>query len=122
MATRSRRLRTYLDANHTLADAVIRLPDQTAIEIAICGGLQDAVLRQALMDVATSAGLPPPDNLDTLASPDLLSAATSFVKRNSLHSAFVEALPSDCFPPMAVKLLDEAVTAASGTASGILQL
>lgn len=114
--------KTYLEANHSLADAVVRLPDQTAIEIAICGGLPDEVLRQALVDVASSAGLPPPDNLDTLAGSGLLNAATPFIKRNSLHSALVEALPSDCLPPLAVELLDEALTAASGSASGVLQL
>ena len=112
----------YLAANHTLADAVVRLPDQTAIEIAISGGLPDEVLRQALVDVAASAGLPPPDNLDTLAGPDLLGAATWFIKRNSLHSAFVEALPGDSLPPLGVALLDEAMAAAAGTAAGILQL
>ena len=122
MAIGIRRRGTTSPPTHTLADAVIRLPDQTAIEIAISGGLPDEVLRQALVDVATSAGLPPPDNLDTLAGPGLLGAATPFIKRNSLHSAFVEALPSDSLSPMGVELLDEAVAAASGPAAGILQL
>ena len=112
----------YLKDNHSLADAVIRLPDKAAIEAALVNGLSDEVICQALQDIAASALLPPPENLNQMSGASLLDASILFIKRNSLHGAFIDALPTSNFPPLAVQILHKAVEIASSDMTGIIQL
>ena len=112
----------HLQSHGALADAVIRLPDKVAIEAAIIDGLPDEVLRLALKDVAMAAGLVKPQNLEQLVGPQLAGKAIRFIKNNSLHGPFVDALPSANLPPMAIRLLNTAVQVATGTQAGLVQL
>ena len=82
----------FLEENKSLADTVIRLPERAAVEVAILRDLADDVIKQALSDAAYSAGLATPVSLDQLSDEQLNRAAVSFVKGNSLHAQFVEAL------------------------------
>ena len=50
----------FLEDNKGLADAVIRLPERAAIEVALLHDLADDVVKQALRDAAYSAGLSTP--------------------------------------------------------------
>ena len=109
--------------NLGLADAVIRLPDGAAIEMALLVGLEDDVMKQALCDAASSAGLTIPSRLDQMSGNQLTQATLSFMKNNSLHAQFVEALSPENLPPLAIRVLAEAVQAATTTQSkGIIQL
>ena len=112
----------FLQSNSSLADAVIRLPDNAAIEAALVLGVPEAILRQALADVAASASLTPPPELHQLSGDKLKTAAISFIKKHSLHAPFVEALPTIKVAPLAVEVLHQAVEAAAGAASGVIQL
>ena len=109
--------------NLGLADAVIRLPDGAAIEMALLVGLEDDVIKQALCDAASSAGLTIPSRLDQMSGNQLTQATLSFMKNNSLHAQFVEALSPENLPPLATRVLAEAVQAATTTKlKGIIQL
>lgn len=113
----------FLHSNLSLADAVVRLPDRTAIEAALVRDVSEPALRQALSDVAGSANLEPPPGLDELSGKELEKKAITFIKKYSLHAAFVEALPATDLPFLAVQLLRCAVEAAAGEVlSGIIQL
>lgn len=111
----------YLQTNHALADAVLRLPDKAAIEMAIVRDLDDDVLRQALRDIAVAAGLAEPKGLEQPV-PHLLDTAIAFIKANALHAAFIEALPKESLPPLAVAVLERAVDIARRDDGGIIQL
>ena len=112
----------FLEANKGLANAVVRLPERAAIEVAILHNLTDDVIRQALRDAAYSAGLATPTNVDELSDGQLNKEAISFIKRNSLHAQFVEALAPENLPPLAIQVLTEAVHAATGQSAGVIQL
>ncbi len=112
----------FVEDNQGLADTVVRLPDGAAIEVALLRDLPDDVVRQALVDVAASAGLSLRLNLGQLSGKELATAALSFIKNNSLHSPFIEALPEGNLPPLAVQVLNEAVQAATGATTGVIQL
>ena len=56
----------FVQANHGMANIVVRLPDGQAIEAAIIDGIPDDVLRGTISDIATAAGLPGPHNLASL--------------------------------------------------------
>lgn len=114
--------RQFLASNSSLADAVIRLPDDMAVEAAFVRGLPEPVLRQALSDVAASAILAEPPGLGQLGGSQLESTAISFIKKHSLHAPFVEALPASDLPAVAVEVLRRAVEVASSDASGIVQV
>ena len=113
----------FVQDNLWLADAVIRLPDGAAIEAALLVGLEDDVMKQALCDAASSAGLTIPSRLDQMSGNQLTQATLSFMKNNSLHAQFVEALSPENLPPLATRVLAEAVQAATTTKlKGIIQL
>ncbi len=112
----------HLLNNGGLPDAVIRLPDGFAIEAAIVDGLTDSVIIEAIKDVANAAGIPEPQNLETLAGVDLVRAAISFIKANSLHGPFIDGLSPTKLPILAVNLLNRAVEIASGAETGLIQL
>ena len=111
----------HLHAHGVLCDAVVRLPDDFAIEAAIVHGVPDEILRQALMDVATAAGLPKPQNLDQPGG-QIDGTAIRFIKSNSLHGPYIDSLPSANLPALAVQLLNKAVEVAAGTRTGLIQL
>ena len=112
----------FLEKNKSLADTVIRLPERAAVEAAILRDLADDVIKQALSDAAYSAGLATPGSLDQLSDGQLNRAAVSFIKGNSLHAQFVEALAPENLPPLAIQVLTEAILAATGQSSGVIQL
>ena len=105
-----------------MPDAVLRLPDGVAIEAALVIGLPDKVLIEAISDIADVAGIAKPANIEALAGDQLIGAAISFIKSNSLHGPFIDALPSTNLPPIAVQFLNRAVEVATGTESGLIQL
>jgi len=105
------------------ADAVVRLPPRHAIEKALVAGLPEAVVRAATNEVAGAFRVAAPREVDLLSGDDLLAAVAKFLKQSGgLHAQFVEALPADHLPPLATRLLDEAVGAANGAKSGHIQL
>ena len=112
----------FVQDNKDLADTIIRLPERAAIEVAILHGLEDDVIKQALRDAAYSAGLAVSVSLDQLSGVQLFREAVSMIKKNSLHAQFVEALPPDNLPPLAIQVLTEAIGAATGQSSGVVQL
>ena len=63
-----------------------------------------------------------PTNVDELSDGQLNKEAISFIKRNSLHAQFVEALAPENLPPLAIQVLTEAVHAATGQSAGVIQL
>ena len=112
----------FVKDNQDLADTIIRLPDGSAIELALLADLADEVMRQALCDAASSAGLIIPARFDQISGNQLTNATSSFMKSNSLHAQFVEALSPENLPPLAVRVLAEAVQAATNQSMGITQL
>ena len=114
--------RQYLSDNIDLPNAVIRLPDSFAIEVAIIDGITDEVLRQALRDITLAAGIVELQDLDQLSGSQLSTKAVRFIKGNSLHGPFIDALPEPALPPQAVRLLTTAVEVAVGTEEGLVQL
>ena len=112
----------YLNNNSGLADAVIRLPDGIAIEAAIVDGIPDEILRQALSDVAEAAALPTPQNLNQLTGTQLVDVAIPFIKRNSLHGPFIDSLPPENLPILAVRLLETGIEVADSVQAGLVQL
>ncbi len=110
-----REVQQYLQTHGNSADAVVRLPDDFAIEAAIVNGVPEGILIQALKDVAAAAGLAEPRNLDVLTRSEITETAIRFIKSNSLHGPFIDSLPSDNLPAVAVQLLEDAVAVAAGT-------
>ena len=104
-----------VETNISLSDVVVRLPEGYAIERAMVDGISDRALKQAIKDVASGAGLPAPDKFDR-------SSVVSFLKRNSLHGPFIDALPADDLPSVAVKYLGRMLQAATGTDKGLIEL
>lgn len=104
------------------ADALIRLPDNVAIESAIIHDVPDASVRQALSDVSAAANLPVISGLDSMRGKDLKDQAIGFIKKYAIHAAFIEALPFDDLPPLAKTVLEKAMLAARGQLTGSIQL
>jgi hypothetical protein len=114
--------RAFVTAHTGDANAVIRYPDSRAIEYAIVHGVPVASIRQALVDVSSAMGLTAPAGLAGLAGTALESQAIKFIKDNTIHAAFVDALPFSDIAPMAKTLLEKAVMAAREQLSGMIQL
>ena len=112
----------FVEDNKGLADTVIRLPERAAIEVAILLDLSDDVIQQALRDAAYSAALATPTRLEQASGRQLIREAMAFIKKNALHAQFVEALPADDLPPLAIEVLAEATQAATSQFSGVKQL
>ena len=112
----------FVEDNQAMADTTIRLPDRAAIEVALLHDLEDDVLKQALYDAAHSASVVAPINVDHLSDSQLIGEARSLMKKHSLHSQFVESLPLGNLPPLAIRVLDEAIRAATSQSTGIIQL
>lgn len=76
----------------------------------------------ALEEVAVAAGIMPFPGVAQLAGNQLQTAAVAFIKKNSLHGQFIDALPVNELPELAVKLLQRAIQAATGADAGVIQL
>jgi hypothetical protein len=110
-------------ASHTGdANAIIRLPDARAIEYAIVHNVPADTIRQALNDVSGAMTLPAIPNLTALTGKALESQAITFIKKNMLHAAFIDALPFDALAPLAKTLLEKAMLAAREQLNGVIQL
>ena len=112
----------HLQIHGDRADAVVRLPNDVAIEAAIVNGLPDQVLRQALKDIAMAANLSEPQDLELLAGSQIARAAVRFIKRNSLHGPLIDSLPPAHLPTLAVRLLKKAIAVASESQTGLIQI
>lgn len=100
-------------------DAVVRLPDRHAIELAILDGLDDEDIRTALEELDT----PLPPNLDDLDGRDLVSAARQALKaHNGLHAQFLDALPPGRKPVLAARVLETAISIVAEREHGTFQL
>lgn len=110
-------------ASHTGdANAIIRLPDTRAIEYAIVHNVPADSIRQALNDVSGAMNLPAIPNLGALAGNALESQAIKYIKNNTLHAAFIDALPFDALAPLAKALLEKSMLAAREQLNGVIQL
>ena len=114
--------KNYIENNKELADVIIRLPERAAIEVAILEGLEDDVIKQALRDAASCAGVAVRASLDQASGTKLIKEAVSSIKKNSLHAQFVEALPPESLPPLAVRVLSVAIHKAMDQSTGVKQL
>jgi len=114
--------RTFISQHIGDANALIRYPDDCAIEYAIVHGVPLDSIRQALIDASHAMGLTPPANLGTLTADALESKAIKFIKDNTLHAAFIDALPFDHIAPLVRLLLEKAMLAAREQLSGVIQL
>lgn len=101
------------------SDAVLRLPDRHAIELALLTGVSDEAIRSA---AKTLDGHIPPD-IDLLADRDLQAAVITLLKaRGGLHAQFVDALDDAEQPDVASRVLDRAVTVIRAGERGVIQL
>jgi hypothetical protein len=101
----------------TVAETVVRLPDRTAVERALVAGLPDGSVTSALQDLSDAFGLGLSlAGLDTAALRKL--AIEKIKTKPGLHQAWVDLLPRNSLPPLAVKLLE--VLCAAPTAAGTL--
>ena len=114
--------RAFVSGHTGNADAIIRYPDTRAIEYAIVHAVPAGSIRQALIDVSSAMGLTAPANLGTLNGNALESQAIRFIKDNTLHAAFIDALPFPDIAPLAKTLLEKAMLAARGQLNGVIQL
>ena len=105
-----------------MPDAIVRLPDDIAIEAAIVNGIPDEVMRQVIKDIAAAVGLTEPQDLAQLSDTKLTKKAISFIKDNSLHGLFIDALPSGNLPTLAILYLEKLVAVATGTQTGLIQI
>ncbi len=113
-----------VEANLKVADVVVRLPKGYAIERALLEGLEEDVVRLALKELSSAFGIPLPPDLDVIGGTKLQHAARGFLKRGAgYHAQFLDALPGGVHPPLARRLLEEAVGAATSNGmSGLVQL
>jgi putative ATP-dependent endonuclease of the OLD family len=100
------------------ADAVVRLPKGSAVEMALLEGLDEGDLRTAMADACTQHGCPFDDSLTGGA---LIGAAVSAMKSQQLHAQFVEALPENVLPGLLGCRVIDAITAAVRGADGVVE-
>jgi hypothetical protein len=110
-------------AARNTADAVIRLPEGFAIERALCDGLDDRVIIDALGDLEDAFSLPLPERWDELTGRELNRAAVNALKqRGGFHAEFVAALPPGEIPNAGRAIIDAAIEAGTGGTVGLSQL
>lgn len=106
-----------------IADAVVRLPQGFAIERALCDGLADDTVLAALAALEEGFGLSLPDDVEEREGNELRKVAVKALKRSGgLHAEFVSALDEGQVPPVARKVIEEAVAAGTGATSGHIEL
>lgn len=101
----------------------VRFPASFAIERALLDGIDDDVLREALTQLANTAGLPFAGASENNPSA-LRSWAIDLLKKTSggLHALFVDLLPIDHLPPTMVNAYKAAVEAAANRNQGNLDM
>ncbi len=114
--------KTFVASHTGDANAIVRLPDTRAIEYAIVHDVPSASIRQALIDVSKAMNLPAIPNLGALTGNELESQAIRFIKDNTLHAAFIDALPFSDIAPLAKTLLEKSMQAAREQLNGAIQL
>lgn len=112
----------YLNQYGNLADVIVRLPDKIAIEAAIINGIPDETLKQVIKDITVAVDLTEPRDFAQLTDTRLTKQAMRFIKDNSLHGLFIDALPSENLPSLAIHYLEELVEAATGNQTGLIQI
>lgn len=112
----------FVESKKGQVAAVVRLPDQQAIEAAIIDGVSDDVLAQVLQELATAAGVEVPPAIARADGSELRKEAVGFIKRNSLHGPFIDSLPMAHLPTLAQRYLDALLDAATGKREGLVQL
>jgi putative ATP-dependent endonuclease of OLD family len=107
-----------------VADVVVRLPKGHAIEFALLVGLPDDVIQAALQTLDDGFGLHLPATYTAMTGIDLVKEASRNLKMSGgLHAQFLEALDPGEHPPLARRLLETAVAAATDAKrSGLEQL
>lgn len=99
---------TLLSALQALAEAVIRLPERSAVERALVAGLPESVVRDTLNWLSQEYGLG--IDVGSISQADLPKAAVKALKeKGGLHQPWVDALPSRPLPPIARSVLDAVV-------------
>ena len=66
--------------------------------------------------------LPLITGINSMPGNELETQVIKFIKKNALHSAFIEALPSEDLPSLAMTLLESATLAGRGQLNGVVQL
>jgi putative ATP-dependent endonuclease of the OLD family len=111
---------TLLSALQVLAEAVIRLPERSAVERALVAGLPESVVRDTLNWLSQEYGLG--IDVRSISQADLPKAAVKALKeKGGLHQPWVDALPSRPLPPIARSVLD-AVVAPPPAAGDIVEI
>ena len=112
-----------LAAARAVSDVVIRLPEGYAIERALCDGLSDDVIADALSALVGAFGLQIEDEWEGLTGRRLRQAAVRALKQSGgFHGEFVTALPQGQIPTAARAVIDAAVEAGTGDAGGLVEL
>ena len=114
--------RKYMQDHNGWADAIVRLPDSVAIEAALVRDLPPNILRETIRDIAQGIDISLPYNLAPSTCSRLRSICIQFIKNNSLHGLFINALPAEHLPQLAVRYYKTLIKVASGDQSGLLQL
>jgi hypothetical protein len=105
-------------ANLAASDAVLRLPDGMAIELALMDGLAEAEVRKALSKLDVHL----PDDFGDLTGSDFTKAARRALKsRGGAHAEFIDALRGPS-PKLATRILDQARDIVGSRTSGLVQL
>jgi hypothetical protein len=87
-----------------VAEMVVQLPEQAAVERAIVDGLESDELRQALESVNDDHDLKL--NVNNLGDEDLAEKCVWALKqKGGLHRSFIDALPEGVTPPLASEVL-----------------
>jgi len=107
-----------IQATENATDAVIRLPEGVAVELALLRGLTDDQIRKALAKLDAHL----PSDLDALEGADLIKAARRALKsRGGVHAEFVDALRGPT-PELAAQMLDAVKDCVANRSAGLIQL
>jgi len=113
---------TILQRTLASANSTVRLPEGFAIERALVRGVPDDVLRSTLVELSEAARVQSFEDIGQWAAAELEEKAIAMLKKTSLHGPFVESLPDDVLPPVALRGLAAAVVAAASQVPGLIQL
>jgi hypothetical protein len=97
-----------LKRNIEASNVVIRWPQGCGIERALLSGLEEDIIRLALKEISDALAVPLGFNPDELSNAALIGRATAFLKSaGGMHTAFLEALPEKCLPPLIRTCLEQ---------------
>lgn len=110
-----------LSAASKAADLVIRWPQGNAIEKVLVADVADEALQTALTELSTGLRVQLDFNPVDETSTELRKKAIKFLKQGGgLHGPFLDALPTEAFPPLLRRALVEVLDAVGKT--GVIQL